>query len=141
MQYIFAKDWPMKVYFALAGLVGVWVAVSACQPSLLMFRDWHFLLLFLVAIVIAPFLGFFLSVPVAFIFLAPIYHLRAKLNGAPFQIGDHVRVLAGPYRDSIVQVYAVWTERNQVRVELDAQAKTDVKDVYSFTQVCRETLP
>ena len=52
-----------------------------------------------------------------------------------------MRVLVGPHRDHILQFYEVWTERNQVRVELNAQAKVDVKDVFSFTQVCRESAP
>src|SRR5262245_2694457 len=114
MQYIFAKDWPMKAYFALAASLGISIVVAVCQPSTAMFRDWQFALLFLVSIIVAPVLAFFLSLPCAFMFLGPVYFLRAKLNGAPFQVGDRVRILVGPHRDRVVQIYDVWTERRQV---------------------------
>jgi hypothetical protein len=81
---------------------------------------------------------FFLSLPYAFVVLGPFFHLGAKLNGAPFNVGDRVRILVGPRRDQVVRIYAVWKERNQVRVELDDLAKEKVKDIFSFTQVCRE---
>lgn len=102
-----------------------------------MFEQWQFLLLFVTSVILMGALGFFLSLPVAFVFLAPIYHLRAKFNGAPFHIGDRVQILSGPYQGRVVEVYDVWNERNQVRVDLDPQAKADVKDVFSTTQVCR----
>ena len=135
---MFARDWPTKAFFGLAALFGLWAAVSACQPSAAMFRDWQFVLLFVVSIIVAPVLACFLSLLVGFFFLGPIYHWRATLNGAPFHVGDRVRILVGPHRDRVVQVYAVWIERSQVCVELDELSKTEAKDVFSFTQVCRE---
>jgi hypothetical protein len=138
MQYLFAKDWPLKVYFAVVAILGVWVAVVTCHPSVAMFRDWLYLLLFIVSIVVAPVLFCFLSLPCACMVLGPLYYFRARLNGAPFRVGDRVRILVGPHRDRIVQVYDVWGERRQVRVDLDAQTEKDVTDVFSFTQICRE---
>jgi hypothetical protein len=137
-QYIFAKNWPAKVYFSVAAAFGVGVAVTTCQPSMAMFSDWGFLLLFVVSVLAAPVLFFFLSLPLAWMVLGPLYWARGKLNGAPFHVGDHVRILVGPHRDHVGQVYAVWDERRQVRVELDAEAKKDCSDVFSFTQVCRD---
>jgi hypothetical protein len=139
MQYLFAKDWPMKAYFTLAASFGIWGAVTVCEPSAALFRDWKFVLLFLASVILAPVLAFFVSLPCGVVVLGPIYSLRAKLNGAPFQAGDRVRILVGPHRDRDVRIYDVWTERSQVRVELDAQTKAEVRDVFSFTQVCRES--
>jgi hypothetical protein len=138
MQYIFAKNWPMKAYFVLAATVGIWLVISICQPSLGMFADWQFLVLFIVSITLGPILFIYLTLPCAWLFLGPLYHLRAKLNGAPFHVGDRVRILVGPHRNCVVQVYDVWSERNQVRVELGAQARAEVSDVFSCTQVYRE---
>jgi len=42
-----------------------------------------------------------------------------------------------PYRGRVVQVCTV--ERRQLRVELGEKAKKDSADVFSFTQVCRES--
>ena len=131
----------MKAYFALAASLGIWVVVTVCPPHAAMFLDWQFALLFIISIVIAPVLAFFLSLPCASVFLGPIYQLRARLNGAPFHVGDRVRILVGPKRDRVVQIYDVWTERSQVRVRLEAQAMRDVSDVFSFTQICRESAP
>lgn len=138
MQYIFAKDWPLKAYFSVAAMLGLWAAVATCQPSMALFSDWLYLLLFIVSIVVTPVLAFFLSLPCAWMVIGPLYYLRARLNGAPFHIGDRVRILVGPHQDRTVQVYEVWAERRQVRVDLDAQTEKDVTDVFSFTQVCRE---
>jgi cellulose synthase/poly-beta-1,6-N-acetylglucosamine synthase-like glycosyltransferase len=52
------------------------------------------------------------------------------LNGAPFHPGDMVHILKGQHRGRVVRVYDVWGEQGQVRVELGAQEKTDVKDVF-----------
>lgn len=128
----------MKIYFLAAVIAGLCVAVAACRPSAAMFHDWSYLLLFIVSIVIAPVLFFILSLPCGFIVLVPLFRLGAKLNGAPFHAGDRVRILVGAHRDRIVQIYEVWEERGQVRVELDEQSRQKVKDVFSFTQVCRE---
>ena len=137
-QYIFAMDWPLKAFLGLAALLGVVVAVITCQPSMAMFHDWQYLLLFIVCIVGTPILFFFAAAPIAAIVLFPLYQIRAHRNGAPFQIGDQVRILAGPHRDRLVQVYAVWEERHQVRVELDGPAKAEFKDVFGYNEICRE---
>ena len=61
-----------------------------------------------------------------------------SLNGAPFQVGDAVHILIGPYRNRVVRVYEVWPSRGQVRVELGEQAEKNVKDVFWNFEVCRE---
>ena len=126
----------MKAYFALAVSLGIWVVVAVCEPSAAMFGDGQFTFLFVVSIIIAPILALFLSLLYAFVFLGPIYRLRARFNGAPFHAGDRVRILVGPHRDRVVKICDVWKERGEVRVELNA---LEAKDVFSFTQICRES--
>ena len=138
LQYFFARDWPLKAYLWGAALAGLWVAINAAHPSAEMFRDWQFDLAFGILIIVAPVLAYFLALLFGVLFVPPIYQLLGKLNGAPFQVGDQVRILVGPHRDRVVPIYAVWKDRLQVRVELDEQAKKDVTDVFSHTQVCRE---
>ena len=55
-------------------------------------------------------------------------------------MGDRVQILAGPHRDRVFRVYEVWDERCQVRVDLDEEAKKEFTDVFSYTQVCRESV-
>jgi hypothetical protein len=138
-QYVFAKNWPLKAFLGLAAVLGVVFAVITCQPTVAVFHDWQYLLLFVVCLVGAPILFFLAAVPIATVVLTPLYQIRARRNGAPFRAGDRVRILAGPHRDRLVRVYAIWEDRHQVRVELDAQAKTEVKDVFRYTEICRES--
>ncbi|MGZ4964363.1 MAG: hypothetical protein ACXWKG_11690 [Limisphaerales bacterium] len=138
INYIFARDWPLKGYLSAWAILGVVIVVSVCQPSRAMFSDWTFCLLFFLSLLIAPVLFGFLSLPMAFMVLGPIYFLGGRLAGAPFRAGDRVRILVGPHRDRVVEIYDVWDSRRQVRVHLDAQSEKDVRDVFSFTQVFRE---
>ena len=91
--------------------------------------------LFAIAVLAAAPLGLILG---AMLFGPFIFKIGSKINGAPFRDGDLVRILGGPHRDYIVRVYEVWTERGQVLVEIDEQSMKDVKDVFKFTEVCRE---
>jgi hypothetical protein len=138
LQYFVAKGWPSRIWGVAVGIAGVVLAVVACEPSRSAFQDWRYCLLFVVAVLVAPVLSFFVSLPLAVIFVSPIYSLAARMNGAPFRIGDSVRILSGPYRDRIARVYEIWEPRDQVRLDLDADARKKVTDVFSYTQVCRE---
>ena len=70
--------------------------------------------------------------------LVALWRIRAWINGAPFHSGETVRILAGEHRDKVVSVYAVWKDRNQVRLDLGEPARTAVKDVFSYNEICRE---
>lgn len=69
-----------------------------------------------------------------------VFATGGKINGSPFHEGDLVHVLVGPYRDRVGRIYEMWPSRNQVRVEIDEQAKKDVTDVFGYNEaVCRWT--
>jgi phosphate/sulfate permease len=141
MQYLIAGNWPLKIWLTAVSLLCIFLAWHACQPTMASFRDWHFLILFVSVIVLAPVLGCFVSFLFILFILGPIYYARGRLNGAPFHEGDHVQILVGPHRGRVVRVYAIWAERNQVRVELGEQTKKGASDVFSYFQVCRAVMP
>jgi hypothetical protein len=138
IQYAFARNWPLRAYLSVWAIAGVMFAVGGCQPTLRLFSDWRYCLLFTLSVLIAPLLFVFLSLPLAFLILGPVYSLGERLAGAPFRVGDRVRILVGPHRDRVVDVYAVWAERHEVRVRLDAEAEQNYDDVLSNTMVCRD---
>jgi hypothetical protein len=91
---------------------------------------WYALLL-LPTVLLGWFLGGLVLWPI-------VASVASRLNGAPFDQGDRVRILVGQHRDQVVRVYEVWKERNQLRVDLGERETEDVQDVFSFHQVCRE---
>jgi hypothetical protein len=141
MQYFFAGNWPMKIWLAAVSLLCIFLAWRTCEPSMTSFRDWHFLVLFVGAILLAPVFGCYVSLLFMWFILGPVYYARGRLNGAPFHEGDHVQILVGLHRGRVVRVYAIWAERNQVRVELGEQKTKGVSDVFSYFQVCRAVMP
>lgn len=128
----------MKIYFLAAAFLGEWFVLTESQPSVALFHDWKYSLLFVTSVLLMPLFSCALAGIPGPLILGPIFHLGAKLNGAPYQVGDPVRILVGPHRNRLTRIYEVWKERRQVRVELDQQARESVKDVFEFTQVCRE---
>ena len=73
----------------------------------------------------------------AMVVLGPLYEVRARVNGAPFRVGDEVQILIGEHRGTVAKVYEVWAERRQVRAELGELARKDVRDVFGETSVMR----
>ncbi len=92
------------------------------------------LLSFLLALVAGTFLaGIFWPL------LRPLYKARCAKNGAPFQVGDHVRILAGRHKDRVVKVYDTWSG-DSVRVDLGENERKDFKDIFDPIQLLRETM-
>src|ERR1041384_2223589 len=133
MQYIFSKDWPVKAYFSVLVIISIVLSIFALGRGsfhpISVLSDWQFLLLILLCSISV----FFALLRTTSFVLNPIYNWGAKLNGAPFHIGDRVCILVGPYRGHVVRVYSI--ESKQLRVELGEQAKKDGTDVFSFTKV------
>lgn len=64
--------------------------------------------------------------------------IARRINGAPYVEGDKIRILVGPYKNRVTDVYEVWTTRNQIRVDLGEEAKKNVTDVFFAEEVSRE---
>ena len=136
-QAVFARNWPLKAWLLFGAIVGAVLTGRACEPTLSMLGHLWISALFSGSIAVGSVVGVFCAVALAPVILPPLYHLRAIRNGAPFQEGDYVHVLVAPYQDVIARVYEIWTDRNQLRIELGADAKRAVEDVFSFVEVCR----
>jgi hypothetical protein len=134
---ILVGDWPWVLYGSLSSILGVVTVIWATEPARDAFSNWTFWLCFGVAMLIAPVFIFFCGLPLGFIIFGPLFYLADKIAGAPFQVGDRVRILVGPHRDRIVEVYDVWQSRRQIRVWLDSEAEKNVTDVFGNSQVRR----
>ena len=88
-------------------------------------------------VIVALLLGFLLALVagscLAGIFwplLRPFFKARDIKNGAPFHVGDRVRILAGRHKDRVVRVYSDWRD-DSVRVELGEKEKEKFTDIFS----------
>jgi hypothetical protein len=135
---MFARNWPLKAWLLFGAILGAVLAGRACEPSISALGHWWVSALLAGSVAVGSVAGFFCAVALAPIVLTPLYYRRAIRNGAPFHEGDYVRVLVAPYQDVIARVYEIWTDRNQLRIELGTDARRAVEDVFSFVQVCRD---
>lgn len=123
---------------AIAGWIGAlggaaW-AVGACEPSLATLVRGRELL----AVAIAGAAGLGLGWLLCVLFLWPLFlAIAARLNGAPFHVGDRVCVLKGVHRGRVTTAYEIWGSRNQVRVDLGEAERIAVKDVFFYSEVAR----
>jgi hypothetical protein len=92
-------------------------------------------------VIIALFLGFLIGIVAAGImapFLQLFLDLCGRANGAPFQKGDRVRVLVGPYRDQILRVLRT-SARDSVEIVFGNEEKPDDIRSYCPWQLVRAT--
>ena len=137
-QRFYAANWPGRIWLSagvLVGMVGLAVlygpaAGPLSQPSNVAWLLYYLALAGLLGLFTAGFFGIFV--------LGPLYYGQSIENGAPYQPGDHVRILTGPHRDQVVEVYEVWEERGQIRVRLGDREARDCTDVFGLVEVCRE---
>jgi hypothetical protein len=88
-------------------------------------------------VIVLPVCIFILVANLTYPLWIPFYRLVIRRHGAPFHSGDWVRIMRGPYRNQVARVYKVWSDRDQVRLELGEKEKEDVTDVFSFLQIRR----
>ena len=63
--------------------------------------------------------------------LGPLYYSRARLNGAPFAVGDTVQILRGRQRGRKFRVVEVRDWRNTLRVDLGGKPRETWRDYFS----------
>ena len=123
-QMLFAKRWLWNVAFwgcPLCVGVGFAIPIYLAQKG------------FILAIMTGAFAGVLIS----YFVLRGFYHVVASMNGAPFQEGDIVQILIGEYQGQVGSIYEKWKDRKQVRVDLGEQAMKDLKDIFSYNEICR----
>ncbi len=115
---------------SFATVIGWQLLAAASYTVDLSFAGW-----FLLSLIISLPLGWFFG---AFCVWPFVFGVVGTLNGAPFHVGESVRVLVGPHRDQVFEIYDIWYERHQVRVKIGKQEQKQTIDVFSYDQVCRE---
>jgi hypothetical protein len=123
LQRFFARDGVWTT-----GFLGIAVVVDLALASQAPDGRQMLALVFVGAIA-----GFMVSWP----FLKVVWHIRVWINGGPFHKDDYVQVIAGAHAGKIAAVYEEWPSRNQVRVDLGESEWTEVKDVFSYVQLCK----
>jgi hypothetical protein len=136
VQLFVAHDGPGRVLRTLGACSAVVVASRSCAASL-EFGQLDLLLWCGAVLVLAFLAGWVIAFLASWPIVGPLYYSQGLKNGAPYQNGDSVLILVGAHRHRVVTVYDVWSERDQVRVQLGEREHEDVTDVYSFIEVCR----
>jgi len=123
LQIFFASEavWTTQ-FLGMAVVVDLAFAIRA--------SDWKQMLAMVLPGAIA---GFMVSWPL----LRIVRHVRVWINGGPFHKDDLVQVITGAHAGTIAAVYEEWPSRHQVRVDLGEAEWTEVKDVFSYVQLCR----
>jgi hypothetical protein len=131
LHYFFAQDWPLTIWLAAFTVAFAAGAIRLVGPP------WGCASCFVV-VAVTTVIGLLVGLLSSMIVLPPLYRHRARVNGAPFRKGDAVRILCGRHRGTVAEVYEVWLERGQIRVDLGDAARKEVKDVFYLTDVLRE---
>jgi hypothetical protein len=122
--------WIIPITGVPIGYLGMWLDIP--------FLMWIGIVLAIpLFIIVLPFCLFLILATITQPIWTPFYRMAIRRHGAPFHPGDSVRILRRPHRNEICRIYAVWEERDEVRVELGEKEKKEVTDVFSFLQVRR----
>lgn len=91
----------------------------------------------LAALLGAMVLGWFAGTMALYHVLWQLLLTRRYRNGRDIDMNTRVRVLCGPYRNTVTTVYETWDFRGQVRLELGPDIKEVFGDVFYNYQVER----
>lgn len=127
-QYFFARPWLLNAWLIAVILVCIVIAVRTAGTTSKILSEGLSLLLSFGVVSLAALLGYFVALLLGWVVFGPLYFARGLKNGAPFHVGDMVRVLVGKHRDRVVRVYQVWESRDQVRMELSEQERKDATE-------------
>ncbi|QEG33595.1 hypothetical protein [Bythopirellula goksoeyrii] len=141
IHYFVANEWPSKLWLMVIPLGFVLWVVRSCWPLLLRPSGWPDPLLFIGCCLLAALLGYFVGILIGWPILGPFYYSRSLKNGEPFQQGEMVHVLVGPFRDRVVRVLdsfdiAPWAGAHRIRVDLGTETKDD-ENIFSSIQILR----
>lgn len=139
-QRFFAWGWPIQIWFSMFPLIGIVLTIHTCKPTFAAFRDWQYLLLFILAVIIVPIVSFLIGMIVSWPILGAIYCEREVINGGPFKIGDMIYIIAGKHKGKITRVYSLW-QHGTVRVELTEKEKETFKDIFAPSCLLRVNDP
>jgi hypothetical protein len=137
VRQLVADDWPARLLFSSALGAAIWFLVSATSLHPQNLREWRLVIGFVslsCAVVVTALL---IALILSWIVLSPLYRHQARLNGAPFKVGDSVRVLSGPSKGCNARIYSMW-QGDTFRVDLGESAKDHFADIFAAYQLERE---
>lgn len=134
LQRFFAWWWcPCRFGLGFFRCLGLCWRLRSADPLL---PCSQYVLLFLLAIVVAPALLFLVGILVSFPIIGSIYYARELANGGPFKVGDRVYIIAGRHKGKVTRVYSMW-QGGTVRLELGEKEKETFKDIFGGNEVLR----
>jgi len=136
VRQLIADDWPSKLLLSAALGAAIWFLVSATSLHPRHLRDWPLVIGFVSLSCAMILTALLITLVASWIFLMPLYRHQARLNGAPFKVGDSVRVLTGPAKGRNSQIYSLW-QGHRFRVDLGEGAKERFADIFAAYQVER----
>lgn len=132
-RYVLAHTAEISMGLGVIGALAIMLVALHSQGVLIP----QFGVIIWVLLASLPVAGIGYVVGLIFIWHMMLSHVAARLQGWPFAVGEKVRILSGPHKYTVTTIYAVWSERGQVRVELAPEAREKVEDVYCAVAVCR----
>lgn len=137
-RYLLASWWPLGIPVAIgavAGAAGPWLvpeflALSSPIDIGSVVRGTAWTLGFAIGGALSGFL-------IACMVCPPLFRWSSRRNGAPFQVGDAVLILARRWRNTVTTVVEVGGQGGSVRVELGAEARLSSSDWFGEWQLLR----
>ncbi len=138
MRQFIADNWPVRLWFWIVPLAAPLAAWWYAAPLPWLLGHWLNVVLFAGILALAWVTGWLAAIIPCWFIFGPIYFGQARDNGAPYRIGDQVRVLVtGRHRGQVARVRDVWECRGQVRLDLGEEAAKRWEDVFSDYEVYR----
>lgn len=138
LQVFYASSWPMRLwYFGISSLL-VSVSIAAGWAGPWPWQDANNLFVFGVVIVLSWALGMLLAAFPGGLLMGPLLHSRGIENGGPFEVGDRVQILWGPYRGNLATVDEV-AQHGGLCVKVLGEGKECQRWVCSAEQLLRES--
>lgn len=132
-RYVLAHTAEISMGLGVMGALAILLVALRSRGVLIP----HFEVIIWVLVASLPVAAIGYVVGLIFIWHMMLSHVAARLQGWPFAVGERVRVLSGPHKDTLTTIYEVWAERGQVRLDLGPELREKVEDVYCAVAVCR----
>ena len=121
-QRFFACDWLLRIWLAVFSFGVPLVVLWTLNMKVVFAATWYIWFLIVGVLLLFACAGFLIGAVLFSALVAPLLHLRSRLNGGPFSIGDMVLVVGGKYRGRRGCVYSLG-QGNIVVVEFDGDDK------------------
>src|SRR5437016_2638134 len=138
VRQLVANDWPAKLWFSAALGAAIWFLLSARSLRPQNLRDWRLIIGFVSLSCAVVLTALLIALILSAMVLQPLYRHQARLNGAPFKVGDFVRVLSGSAKGCNARIYSM-CQGETFRVDLGKDAKERFADIFAPYQVERVT--